>query len=80
MTTQRVHYGSYNSPYDPCPTLIVDWTKFLKLPELFIDFQPYGLPQYAPNIALRHGTLWPTLFSPYHNPYEYPERGEESEQ
>ncbi|TBL75177.1 spore coat associated protein CotJA [Paenibacillus thalictri] len=34
-------------------------------PELYISFQPPGLPQFSPHDALRYGTLWPALYSPY---------------
>lgn len=62
----------YQSPYGPpCPPLHVDPVDIQNLPQLFINFQPYDLQQYSPRAALRHGTLWPALFSPYHNPYEH---------
>ncbi|HEX6923299.1 MAG TPA: spore coat associated protein CotJA [Bacillales bacterium] len=67
---------AYQSPYGPpCPPLHVDWTEILKLPQLYINFQPYDLQQYSPRAALRRGTLWPALFSAYHNPYENPGGG-----
>ncbi|WP_436710705.1 spore coat associated protein CotJA [Brevibacillus formosus] len=34
-------------------------------PQLFMQFQPENLPQYSPMEALKLGTLWPALFSPY---------------
>jgi spore coat protein JA len=34
-------------------------------PHLYMGFQPPGLQQFSPAEALRHGTLWPALFSPY---------------
>jgi spore coat protein JA len=30
-----------------------------------LGFQPPNLPQFSPQEALRKGTLWPILFSPY---------------
>ncbi|HEY4391498.1 MAG TPA: spore coat associated protein CotJA [Paenibacillus sp.] len=34
-------------------------------PHLYMRFQPSNLPQFSPQEALRHGTLWPALYSPY---------------
>ncbi|MHA0857790.1 spore coat associated protein CotJA [Paenibacillus sp. CMAA1364] len=34
-------------------------------PNQFITFQPVGWPQYSLSEALRVGTLWPALYSPY---------------
>ncbi|NEU29574.1 spore coat associated protein CotJA [bacterium LRH843] len=39
-------------------------------PQLYIGFQPPGLPQFQPHEALRLGTLWPALYSPYSNPFK----------
>ena len=52
LEPQSLEVKSYNTP-----------------PQLYIGFQPSGLPQYeTAKEALRHGTLWPLLFSPYPNP------------
>ncbi|WP_284641224.1 spore coat associated protein CotJA [Paenibacillus silviterrae] len=51
------------SPNDPCPP--IECKTFVTPPNLYIPFQPPGLPQYSPIEALRRGTLWPALFSPY---------------
>ncbi|MGG0667308.1 spore coat associated protein CotJA [Sporosarcina koreensis] len=55
----RGSYEPYNSPLDPCPPIRVK--TFVLPPQLFIGFQPPGLPQFTPEQALRHGTLWPIL-------------------
>ncbi|MBU7320811.1 spore coat associated protein CotJA [Paenibacillus oleatilyticus] len=53
----------YVSPFDPCPPITVK--TFVIPPNLYIQFQPPGLPQYPPLQALHCGTLWPALYSPY---------------
>lgn len=60
-------WNPYVSPFDPCPPLNVKC--YSTPPNLYIGFQPPGLPQY-PNAseALRSGTLWPALYSPYPKP------------
>ncbi|MCM3710184.1 spore coat associated protein CotJA [Sporosarcina luteola] len=55
----RGSFEPYISPLDPCPPIRVK--KFVLPPQLFMDFQPPGLPQYTPEQALRQGTLWPIL-------------------
>ncbi|MCM3742603.1 spore coat associated protein CotJA [Sporosarcina luteola] len=55
----RGSFEPYISPLDPCPPIRVK--KFVLPPQLFIGFQPPGLPQFTPEQALRHGTLWPIL-------------------
>jgi spore coat protein JA len=69
MFTQRKNYYPYVSPFDPCPPIRVK--TYETPPNLYLGFQPYGLPQYPPKEALKRGTLWPALFSPYQNPYEH---------
>jgi spore coat protein JA len=56
-------YYPYISSFDPCPPHRVK--AYMTPPELYMNFQPTGLPQYSPYEALRAGTLWPVLFSPY---------------
>jgi spore coat protein JA len=51
------------SPFDPCPPIRVK--KYVVPPNQYILFQPPGLPQYPPREALKRGTLWPLLYSPY---------------
>lgn len=63
MNLERPEYrGSFKpfiSPLDPCPPVRVK--TFVLPPQIFIDFQEPGLPQYSPEEALRRGTLWPLL-------------------
>ncbi|MCM3759180.1 spore coat associated protein CotJA [Alkalihalobacillus oceani] len=66
--SQRKYYHPYVSPFDPCPPILVK--SYETPPQLYLGFQPYGLPQFSPQEALRYGTLWPALYSPYDNPYE----------
>ncbi|MFB4164375.1 spore coat associated protein CotJA [Alteribacillus sp. JSM 102045] len=71
--TQRKFYYPYVSPFDPCPPIRVK--SYETPPELYLGFQPPGLPQYNPQQALFCGTLWPVLFSPYEKSYT---RGDET--
>lgn len=66
--TQRKFYRPYVSPFDPCPPIKVK--SYETPPHLYMCVQPPGLPQFGAYEALRHGTLWPALFSPYENPYK----------
>lgn len=68
MFTQRKFYKPYISPFDPCPPIRIK--SYETPPQLYMGFQPPGLPQFSPREALFHGTLWPALFSPYSNPYK----------
>ncbi|MFC4776355.1 spore coat associated protein CotJA [Paenibacillus sp. GCM10023252] len=34
-------------------------------PNQYMPYQPMNLPQWSPREALRLGTLWPALYSPY---------------
>ncbi|MBA4492930.1 spore coat associated protein CotJA [Paenactinomyces guangxiensis] len=53
----------YVSPNDPCPP---QRTKtYIVPPSEYLGFQPPNLPQFSPSEALRRGTLWPILYSPY---------------
>ncbi len=63
MPHQYRYWYPFVSPFDPCPPIRVK--KYSTPPQLFLGFQPPNLPQYPPKIALRAGTLWPVLFSPY---------------
>ncbi|WP_221930189.1 spore coat associated protein CotJA [Melghirimyces algeriensis] len=52
------------------------WVKTYETPpQLYLGFQPYGMPQFPPMEALRWGTLWPALFAPYSNPYKQKRMG-----
>nr|WP_323744205.1 spore coat associated protein CotJA [Paenibacillus sp. B01] len=48
---------------DPCPPIGV--RRYVIPPNQYILYQPTGLPQYPLEEALRLGTLWPALYSPY---------------
>ncbi|PWA12837.1 spore coat protein CotJA [Pueribacillus theae] len=67
MFTQRKIYRPYISPFDPCRPIKVK--TYQTPPQLYVGFQPPGLPQFSPKEALFHGTLWPLLFSPYGEPH-----------
>lgn len=53
----------YRGPFDPCPP--VPCKTYVVPPNQFIKFQPPNLPQFSLPEALRAGTLWPAMFSPY---------------
>ncbi|MDI3327002.1 MAG: spore coat associated protein CotJA [Alicyclobacillaceae bacterium] len=63
MFTQQKVYHPYVGPFDPCPPVRIK--TYQTPPQLYLGFQPPGLPQFPPREALRRGTLWPALFSPY---------------
>lgn len=56
-------YHPYVSPFDPCPPICVK--TYVTPPNLYIGYQPMGLPQFSPSEALKFGTLWPALYGPY---------------
>ncbi|WP_339258948.1 spore coat associated protein CotJA [Lysinibacillus sp. FSL K6-3209] len=71
MFTQFKYWRPYIGPFDPCKPIEVK--SYSTPPQLYIGFQPPGLPQFqTAKEALKFGTLWPQFFSPYPNP----ERGE----
>ncbi|WP_409346205.1 spore coat associated protein CotJA [Paenibacillus sp. MBLB4367] len=56
-------FEPFIGPFDPCPPIRV---KYYSTPvNLFIGFQPPNLQQFNPFDALKYGTLWPALYSPY---------------
>ena len=55
-------YRPFRGLYDPCPPIP---KSYVLPPNLFLLFQPPGMKQYSPREALRHGTLWPDLYSSY---------------
>jgi spore coat protein JA len=63
LYTQIRLYHPYVSPYDPCRPLQVK--TYVTPPHLFLGFQPPNLPQFTPVEALKHGVLWPVLYSFY---------------
>lgn len=73
MNQYIIPYTNYHSPHDPCPPL----TKYyVTTPNLYLGMQPYGLEQFSPKEALKHGTLWKALYGPYNNPYETKTKGD----
>jgi len=63
MQNQVRVWCPFVGPFDPCPPMRVKF--YVVPPNLFIPFQPPNLPQFPLGEALRRGTLWPALFSPY---------------
>ncbi|MGO4374416.1 spore coat associated protein CotJA [Paenibacillus sp. 2TAB19] len=64
MSNDQVrYYAPFISPTDPCPPIRIK--SYSVPPQLFIPFQPPNLQQFHPFDALKHGTLWPALYSPY---------------
>jgi spore coat protein JA len=68
LYTTRKRYYPYVSPFDPCRPMKVK--TYETPPQLYMGYQPFDLPQFKPEEALCHGTLWPALFAPYTNPYK----------
>lgn len=68
MDRQWRTYEPYRSPFDPCPP--TEDKVFIVPPNQYITFQAKGLKQFAPREALKHGTLWPELYSPYDVPHK----------
>ncbi|CAN7356848.1 MULTISPECIES: spore coat associated protein CotJA [unclassified Paenibacillus] len=68
MYTQFKSWYPYIGPCDPCPPIRVKW--YNTPPQLYMHFQPPGLPQFSPYDALKMGTLWPALYGPYPNPLQ----------
>lgn len=75
MNDQVRYYHPFVSPFDPCPPIRVK--SYSTPPQLFIPFQPPNLPQFKPFDALKYGTLWPMLYSPYNSKSYREEEGEE---
>jgi spore coat protein JA len=66
MNRQWRAFESFHSPLDPCPPRP---KAYIVPPNQYYVMQPKGLRQYAPREALRRGTLWPDLYSPYERPF-----------
>lgn len=64
--TQFKYWEPFISPYDPCRPIRVK--SYSTPPQLYINFQPPELKQFEPKAALFHGTLWPSLYSPWPDP------------
>ncbi|KAA8999694.1 spore coat associated protein CotJA [Paenibacillus spiritus] len=63
MNSQIRSYVPFRGPFDPCPPL--PCKTYVIPPNQYLGFQPPDLPQFSLPEALRAGTLWPALFSPY---------------
>ncbi|WP_282197956.1 spore coat associated protein CotJA [Collibacillus ludicampi] len=63
MFTQTKVYHPFVSPFDPCRPLVSK--TYATPPHLYLGFQPPNLPQFTPVEAIKHGVLWPALYSPY---------------
>ncbi|WP_181348193.1 spore coat associated protein CotJA [Thalassobacillus sp. CUG 92003] len=63
MSSQFKCYQPFNSNNDPCPPKLVKC--YSTPPNLYVGFQPPGLPQFSPAEALCKGTLWPLFYDPY---------------
>lgn len=63
LNAQTRVWTPYRGPFDPCPP--VPYKTYVVPPNQFIAFQPPGWPQFPLPEALKAGTLWPALFSPY---------------
>ncbi len=76
MFTLRKHWYPYISPFDPCPPMRVK--TYVTPPNLYVGFQPPGLPQFPPYEALHKGTLWPIWYDPYRGKDEGREADEQT--
>ncbi|WP_217997834.1 spore coat associated protein CotJA [Alicyclobacillus acidiphilus] len=62
MDPQWRSFAPFHSPLHPCPALP---KAFMVPPNQYITFQPSGMQQFSPEDALKHGTLWQPVHSPY---------------
>ncbi|WP_309087426.1 spore coat associated protein CotJA [Domibacillus sp.] len=73
MSSQPQSFSSLKSyvprhgPLDPCPPIGCKY--YSTPPNLYVGFQPPGLPQFSPREALKKGTLWKVFYDYYDNPY-----------
>lgn len=65
MDRQWRPFDSYHSPLDPCPPRP---KMYIVPPNQYVLVQAKGMKQFAPFEALKRGTLWPDLCSPYDPP------------
>jgi spore coat protein JA len=56
-------YETFVGAFDPCPP--VRYKTYVTAANLYMNYQPMLLQQFNPNEALKKGTLWPALYSPY---------------
>ncbi|OEH93488.1 spore coat associated protein CotJA [Bacillus solimangrovi] len=75
MYTMRKYYYPFISQFDPCRP--IREKSYETPPNLYVGFQPYGLPQYPLREALYAGTLWPIFYNPYKSPYKHREEQDE---
>ncbi|OMC69145.1 MULTISPECIES: spore coat associated protein CotJA [unclassified Paenibacillus] len=64
--SQFKSYEPFVGPFDPCPPIRVKY--YSTPPNLYLGFQPPNLPQFSAFDALKYGTLWKALYSPYDPP------------
>ncbi|MCP3738699.1 spore coat associated protein CotJA [Rossellomorea sp. BNER] len=75
MNSHYKSYQPYISPFDPCKPIRIK--TYSTPPNLYLGFQPPGLPQFSPKEALRAGTLWKVFYDPYFSPYESNKGGDD---
>ncbi|CAM2970789.1 spore coat associated protein CotJA [Paenibacillus sediminis] len=63
QSSQERSYTPFIGPFDPC--VPVTHKTYVIPPNQYIVFQPLNLPQFPLQEALKLGTLWPALYSPY---------------
>lgn len=63
MSSQERVWVPFRGPFDPCPP--IPYKTYVVPPNQYIAFQPSGWPQFSLPEALKKGTLWPALYSPY---------------
>jgi spore coat protein JA len=63
VSNQTREWYPFVGPFDPCPPKYVK--TYVVPPNQFIPYQPMNLPQFPLPQALKLGTLWPALYSPY---------------
>ncbi|MBB6672338.1 spore coat associated protein CotJA [Cohnella nanjingensis] len=63
LDNQLREWRPYVSPLDPCPPILIK--TYVVPPNQYIHYQPMNLPQFTLDEAIRKGTLWPALYSPY---------------
>lgn len=65
MDRQWRAFDAYHSPLDPCPPRP---KAYIVPPNQYVVVQATDMKQFSPFDALKHGTLWPDLYSPYDPP------------
>ncbi|MFB5192040.1 spore coat associated protein CotJA [Alicyclobacillus fastidiosus] len=62
QVNQWREWDAFHSAFDPCPPRP---KYYIIPPDQMTTFQSPELKQYEPHEALKKGTLWPDLYSPY---------------